>query len=205
MYILVLLLLLLCTVTPFVARSPLAWGGHEEVERDKVEIWPLKSEDDIISLFLVIDVNKNGFFDFDEFSDSFSHLGLQSLSKRMDDMVEKSDENGDMQIGFDEFVHYMNIPHRPRGVRSSRFAIVVNIKVLAGGMFSFVADLHGTVLDVKFEIQRLKAIPVKMQTIVFVGEVLEDHYSLLQYNVRPQSVLFLVGGLTPSIIILPPS
>lgn len=81
------------------------------------------------------------------------------------------------------------------------------VKTLEGKAISVKFAAQKTILQVKNDIQNKEGIPPDQQRIIFAGRMLEDWFTLAEYNVRPGSVVHLVlrltgggGGIDPGIL-----
>lgn len=65
------------------------------------------------------------------------------------------------------------------------------IKTLIGKTIEYYADLSMTVADLKYAVFRNVKIPMDQQRIIYAGRTLEDHLTLMYYNIQRESTLHL--------------
>ncbi len=68
----------------------------------------------------------------------------------------------------------------------------ISIKLLTGKKVSLEVEFSTTVEDVKEKIQDVEGIPPSEQRLLFQGRDLENGRSLADYDIGPESTLFLV-------------
>ncbi|CAG8636998.1 42506_t:CDS:1 [Gigaspora margarita] len=69
---------------------------------------------------------------------------------------------------------------------------IIFIKVPAGKTFNLGARPFDTIGCIKLEIQTLKEIPVSKQQLIFNGKLLENEWTLSDYDIEDNSMLHLI-------------
>ena len=67
----------------------------------------------------------------------------------------------------------------------------IMVMTLTGQTITVVANVSGTIKNVKEEIQNVVGIPIEQQRLIFADQQLEDGHTLGHYNVSPSSRLHL--------------
>lgn len=79
-------------------------------------------------------------------------------------------------------------------VRISERRIDIGIRMVSGRMITLKLKANDSIENVKREIEHKEDIPADEQRLVFAGRVLENEYSLINYNIRDKSVLYLTAN-----------
>ena len=69
--------------------------------------------------------------------------------------------------------------------------IIISIKTVHGKTFSINAKTSDTILTIKQEIEHSFGHEIDRQILIFVGEKLEDHKKISDYDIRNSTQIFL--------------
>ncbi|KAH7408784.1 hypothetical protein DE146DRAFT_605173 [Phaeosphaeria sp. MPI-PUGE-AT-0046c] len=78
---------------------------------------------------------------------------------------------------------------------SSMSKYIIYIKTLSGKTIVVNSDPSWTIVRMKTAIEEIEGIPSGQQRLIFDGRQLEDHRTLLDYNIKPESSLHLAISL----------
>jgi hypothetical protein len=68
----------------------------------------------------------------------------------------------------------------------------IYVKTLTGKTLTLVVEPNESILIVMLRIQRKEGIPIDQQRLLFAGHQLEEHKTLVNYNIQKESTLHLV-------------
>ena len=70
----------------------------------------------------------------------------------------------------------------------------VSVAAVTGQTFTFDVNVYDTIKHVKEIIEKKEGIATDQQRLIFSGEELEDHWTLLGYKIGPGSTITLGNG-----------